>query len=392
MKRKRHILLSILTMLLSGCTPLSSSEVINNSSNNSSETTSESSSEKETVYTYSVDDDFSWQEYKYDEESYDIPYYVPNVNPYATIVTNEQKEAFYDSNYKRATSYEDAMFRTEQGLISGDVTDTPSTASYDLNHLPNRTYRDLASYRINEGVYEYLPSGEFKSYTINNLNGKVKKVYYGAAYVSLDDVAAYLFAFGEAPANQMMSKNSNAMRQAISLYGKYGRVNNGYYSSDVTSYLYEPALPHTDNGGIVKEDMYNYREMDFGYTYTPWGYGIESDDPYNDGTKIVRSTVRFVYTAFNQDGNEGAKYIPVEHRHVFLTVNHYNDFFEYLNYEGGWSESFGWMSGGNEYCAGMSASKYGKGYYDFDNPFPKKEYTFPEVKTLSELATLFNNL
>ena len=50
----------------------------------------------------------------------------------------------------------------------------------------------------------------------------------------------------------MMAKNSTAMNQAISLFGKYGRVNNGYYSSDVTKYKYEPSLPHTDNGEWVE--------------------------------------------------------------------------------------------------------------------------------------------
>lgn len=395
MKKCQLILLPLLTMLLSGCTPLSLSEVLKPSDNSLSETdvpSTESSSEIEGAQTWSVDDDFTWQTYEYALDSYNVPLYVPTENPYIDIISDADKETFYTNNYKRASSYEDAMFRTEKGLISGDIIDTPNTANYPLNHLPNRVYRTLANYRINEGVYEYTLDGEYKSYTINNINGKVKKVYYGAAYVSLDDVAAYLFAFGEAPANQMMAKNSTAMNQAISLFGKYGRVNNGYYSSDVTKYKYEPSLPHTDNGGPVEADMYNYREMDFGYTYTPWGYGVESDDPYNNGTKITRSTVRFVYTAYDNEGNEGAKYIPVEHRHVFLTINHYNDFFEYLNYEGGWSESFGWMSAGNEYCAGMNSSKYGKGYYDFENPVPPTKYNIPQVKTLTELQSIFNCL
>ncbi|OQC50077.1 MAG: hypothetical protein BWX57_00522 [Tenericutes bacterium ADurb.Bin024] len=424
MKKWRSVLLPLFAMLVSGCTPLTLSEVLNPVNNESSIITSysdsltsevndsslaenstsevtsseseiegsESSSEIDPAQMWSVDDDFTWQSYAYDENGYDIPHYIPGENPYAHIVTDADKEEFYANNYQRATSYEDAMFRTEQGLIAGDIIDTPSSATYPLNHLPNRTYRSLANYRINEGEYEYTPSGDYKSYTINNLNGKVKKVYYGAAYVALDDVAAYLFAFGEAPANQMSAKSGTAMAQAIALYGKYGRVNNGYYSSDVTQYKYEPALPHTDNGGAVEADMYNYREMDFGYTYTPWGYGVESNEPYNNGTKITRSTVRFVYSAYDHEGNEGAKYIPVEHRHVFLTINHYNDFFEYLNYEGGWSESFGWMSAGNEYCAGMSGSKYGKGYYDFENPEPPTNYIVPQIKTLAEVQSLFNSL
>lgn len=414
---KRKLLLSLLAMLISGCAPLTLSEVINASKDTPSENEStvtsscgESSEERpasesltsiisgdssETTSpptpTWSVDDDFTC-EYEYDANGYNIPVDIPSSNPYLHIVTEADKEVFYTTDYKRASSYEDAMYRTDQGLISGDIQDTPNSANYPLNHLPNRQYRSLANFRINEGTYEYTPEGEFKSYTINNLEGKVKKIYYRAAYVSLDDVAAYLFAFGDVPANTMASKSSSGQSQAIALYGKYGRVNNGYYSSDVTKYKYEPALPHTDNGGPISEDMYNYRETDFGYTMTPWGYGIESSDPYNTGTRITRGTVRFVYSAYDQDGNNGAKYIPVEHRHVFLTINHYNDFFEYLNYEGGWSESFGWMSAGNEYCAGMSSSKYGKGYYDFEDPYPQTEYIVPQIKTLSQLQSIFNSL
>lgn len=131
--------------------------------------------------------------------------------------------------------------------------------------------------------------------------------------------------------------------------------------------------------------------MDFGFTQTPWGYGVESYEPYNNGDSITRGTVRFVYTARRQlDDKLGAKYIPVEHRHVFLTFNHYNDFIEYLNYENGWGIPFGWMTAGNDYVAGMSSSKYGPGYYDFIDPYPQTSYPIPTIKSLTGLQTLIN--
>lgn len=372
------------------------------STSTSQDPTSGSSEEIPTSYDCPVDPDISdertfiddvfHRSYCYNPASYDIEGVIPTTNPYLNINSDAEKEIFYTVDYNRATSYEDAMFRTEQGLISGDIKDTRHETSYPLNHLPNRKYRLINEYRVNEGVYEYHTNGDFKSYTINNLEGKVKKIYFGAGYVSLEDVAAYLFAFGEGPANYSKEKSSSAQRQMIDTWGIYGRVNDAYYSSDVTQYLYEPSLPHTDNGGSREADMYNYHELDFGYTQTPWGYGIPSEEPYNNGTRITRGTVRFVYSASTYEGQYGAKYIPVEHRHVFLTFNHYNDFIEYLNYEGGWGIPFGWMSAGNDYVAGMSASKYGPGYYDFVDPYPQTLYPVPEVKSLSELQNILHSL
>lgn len=440
MKRKSHSKFVLITLfslfLLSGCrwgeiSLPSSSEHSSHASNPTSELTSDipssttsdtptsvtsgditssiseditsgSSEEESSSYTCPVDpdifdertfiDDIYPRSYCYNPAGYNIEEHVPTTNPYAGIDTDYEKELFYTHNYNRATSYEDAMYRTSKGLISGDIKDTRLETSYPLNHLPNRKYRLINEYRINEGVYEYDEEGDFKSYTINNLEGKVKKVYFGAGYVSLEDVAAYLFAFGKGPANYTKSTDGTDKYQIINTWGVYGRVNDAYYSSDVTHYLFEPSLPHTDNGGPRGENMYNYHELDFGYTQTPWGYGVQSDEPYNNGRRINRGTVRFVYSASTYEGNYGAKNIPVEHRHVFLTFNHYNDFVEYLNYEGGWGVPFGWMSAGNDYVAGMSSSKYGPGYYDFVDSYPQTLYPIPEVKSLVELRSILHSL
>ena len=70
------------------------------------------------------------------------------------------------------------------------------------------------------------------------------------------------------------------------------------------------------------------------------GYSIV---PYNDGRKITRGAARIVYSYKDKNGD---KIIDLDERYVFYTYNHYNDFQEYLNYEGGWGEMFGNITGG----------------------------------------------
>ena len=51
---------------------------------------------------------------------------------------------------------------------------------------------------------------------------------------------------------------------------------------------------------------------------------------------------------------------------MFYTYNHYNDFQEYLNYEGGWGEMFGNITGGGPIS-------------DYDPNFPPTPYV-PSVR------------
>ena len=64
---------------------------------------------------------------------------------------------------------------------------------------------------------------------------------------------------------------------------------------------------------------------------------------YNDGVRIDRGAARIVYgkTDIDKDG-----VFEQGEWHVFYTYNHYNDFQEYLNYYGGWGETFGNITGG----------------------------------------------
>ena len=90
------------------------------------------------------------------------------------------------------------------------------------------------------------------------LMAKILLFFYGAAYTSLNDVAAYLLAFGEVPANQSSSKKAN---DVLPTWGIYGRLNNTRFKGDISKYPYEPELPNI----LVSNAIY-YNEIDFGTT------------------------------------------------------------------------------------------------------------------------------
>ena len=168
------------------------------------------------------------------------------------------------------------------------------------------------------------------------------EVYKGGAYVTLEEVAAYVFAFGEPPANQSYSKNASP---SSSPWGEFLRLNNTKFSGSTSKYPYEPELPRISGcgGDLV------YFEMDIGTTGTDCDPSYDAYI-YNDGYSITRGAARLVYACQDINGN---KIIDLDERYVFYTYNHYNDFQEYLNYYGGWGEMFGNITGG-----GTISSKY----------------------------------
>ena len=81
--------------------------------------------------------------------------------------------------------------------------------------------------------------------------------------------------------------------------------------------------------------------MDIGTTGTATpGYAPKL---YNNGSSITRGAARLVYTREDLNGNGIIEQGEV---FVFYTHNHYNDFTQYLNYYGGWGETFGNVTGG----------------------------------------------
>ena len=268
-------------------------------------------------------------------------FYEPNLSSSLDPYKNVSETTFYN-NYERATTYEDAYFRTQHYLMSGDIT--------EQGHLPTegKLVQDNKAIRFTDATYVLDTSGNYLAYIPNVLNVSDYIIFYGAAYTSLNDVAAYLLAFGSTPANQIANKYNTS--DAIDLWGKYGRVNDSQFSGDITKYPYEPLLPN-----IMGSDSIRYNEMDFG---TKGGYinsnsvGTYYDQKiYNNGSKIDRGAARFVYVS---DYNVKS----INERYVFYTYNHYNDFQEYLNYHDGWGYRFGSMTAGNEYCGGVK--DYGK--------------------------------
>ena len=181
-------------------------------------------------------------------------------------------------------------------------------------------------------------SEDGNTYYIVDYNGDiVSKVFKGAAYVSLEEVAAYVLAFGNIPANYTSSKKTDP---DDSIWGEYLRLNHSKFSGSTSKYPYEPELPDISGCGGRLE----YYEIDIGTTGTDCDPSYTAKI-YNDGHSITRGAARIVYARFDVNGD---KIIDINERYVFYTYNHYNDFQEYLNYYGGWGEIFGNITGGGK--------------------------------------------
>ena len=251
-------------------------------------------------------------------------------DPYVNI----DKDEFY-ANYTEAKSYQDSYYRTLHGLMSGSIEPQDQSPTIEAN-------RPEANGKLIKNT-EMIYSQDGNTYYIINAEGEiVDQVFKGGAYVTLEEVAAYVFAFGEVPANHSDSKKT---KPSGSVWGKYLRVNNTKFSGSTSKYPYEPGLPFIDgNGGHLQ-----YYEMDLGTTGTDCDPSYDIRE-YNNGYSIERGAARIVYSRYDKNGN---KIIDIDEKFVFYTYNHYNDFQEYLNYQGGWGDMFGNITGG-----GTLSSKY----------------------------------
>lgn len=256
----------------------------------------------------------------------------PDADPYIGV----SKDAFY-ANYTPACCLTNSKYRTQHGLLSGSIK-VPGQAAEEI---PTRPMED-GKYIRNTSAY-YADGGS--TYIVLDAEGKeVMRIYKGGAYITLEEVAAYMYAFGGSadsiPANYSASKKT---RPSESIWGEYLRVNHTKFSGNTKKYPYEPELPDISGcGGDLQ-----YYEMDIGTTgtVTPGDYAVKI---YNDGTVITRGAARLVYA--RQDKNYNGIY-EADEVYVFYTDNHYNDFREYLNYYGGWGEVFGNITGGGEYSS-----------------------------------------
>lgn len=247
-------------------------------------------------------------------------------DPYVDV----DADAFY-ADYTPACCYEDACYRTEHHLLSGSM-EVPGQYIVPAEEQPmeGTTYiRNTYSYYLDDG----------NTYVVLDCYGDVAMyIYRGAAYITLEEVAAYMYAFGgtsdSIPANYVSQRLKTV---GVNPWGIYLRGNYSKFSGNTKKYPYEPMLPNISGcGGTL-----NYYELDIGTTGTVTdGY---RPAPYNDGTNITRGAARIVCA--RQDLNGDGVYSQDE-IYVFYTANHYNDFQEYLNYYGGWGEIFGNITGG----------------------------------------------
>jgi len=248
--------------------------------------------------------------------------------------TNVSSSSFHNANtYEKATSYKDAQYRTNHNLMSGDIT-TPDQAPTIASNRPYYTDNGKTVYYRNSTVL-FLDSGN--TYIVFDADGYVVNlIYKGGAYITLEEVAAYVMAFGDVPANYTTDKSPSP---SSSSWKSYLRANHSYFSGSTTKYPYEPVLPNISGCG----GSYRYYEIDIGTTGTDCDPNYASKI-YNNGTTITRGAARIVYARYTDSSY--TEFEDINKRYVFYTYNHYNDFQEYLNYQYGWGEMFGNVTGG----------------------------------------------
>ncbi len=272
-------------------------------------------------------------------------------NDYQSKYANMSKADFY-ANYEPAENAEDAYWRSKYGFMSGSLTvpDQAPTVSQNRPMQDGKYVRNSVAFFADEDVYVLVDS----------FGDIVMEVYRGGAYITLEEVAAYVYAFGDVPANYVNNKKTSP---SSSIWGEYLRLNHSQFSGDTRRYPYEPELPNISGCG---GDLYYY-EIDIGTT------GTDCDPKYsavlyNNGYRIERGAARIVYARYDANGDQ---IIDPNERYLFYTYNHYNDFQEYLNYYGGWGEMFGNITGG-----GQISSKYNC------NPTPYVEVVRAPVVTV----------
>ncbi|MBQ5661932.1 MAG: hypothetical protein IIV17_02705, partial [Clostridia bacterium] len=128
--------------------------------------------------------------------------------------TDVDREAFY-ANYTPAVSAEDAYYRTLHGLLSGSIEEQDQAPTLStVRPMENGLYLRNSDTLYSEDGDTY--------YVMNAMGEVVNRIYREGAYVTLEEVAAYLFAFGDVPPNYLEKKSGNPRE---SVWGEYLRLN-----------------------------------------------------------------------------------------------------------------------------------------------------------------------
>ncbi len=239
-----------------------------------------------------------------------------------------ERAAFY-ADYAPAASLDDALERSKYGLMSGSITvpdQAPTVAAYQSRSNGTLIRNSEARY-VDEDTY----------IVVDSLGNEVMRIYRGGGYITLEEVAAYVYAFSDVPANYVSGKN---VEPENSIWGEYLRLNHSSFKGNASKYPYQPVLPNIRGCG---GELYYY-EIDIGTTGTDCDPAYISRT-YNDGQTITRGAARIVYARYDKNKNN---IVEPDEKYVFYTYNHYNDFQEYLNYYGGWGEIFGNITGGGK--------------------------------------------
>lgn len=258
----------------------------------------------------------------------------PKEDPYVGV----NKEAFY-ADYTPACCNQDAINRSKHGLLSG-ILEVPGQFAQEAEDR-----LQIQGQFVHNTTTLYLDDGN--TYVVIDSQGnETLRVHKAGGYITLEEVAAYMYAFGgdSLPANYISKKSAKPQSNP---WGDYLRLNHSKFVGNTSKYPYEPELPDISGCGGQLE----YYEMDIGTTGTTTpGY---SPKPYIQGNTVTRGAARLVYA--REDLNSNGVFEPGE-VYVFYTANHYNDFREYLNYYGGWGEIFGNETGGGEFSSETNAN------------------------------------
>ena len=117
-----------------------------------------------------------------------------NVDPYENVSASE----FYAS-YTVAKNNKDAYYRSQHGFLSGELTVPDQAPTLSANRPKNGE-----KYIRNS---EMLFSADGNTYTVVDAFGNPAfNVYRDGAYITLEEVAAYVYAFGTYPKNHSPNK------------------------------------------------------------------------------------------------------------------------------------------------------------------------------------------
>ena len=357
MRTIKRLLLLLLVLSLVAAPLLSCEQLLGSISNITTETTTPSSSiPKETTPENTTPWETTPQISTPGETTPETPIIPDDPEDYQSKYKDMSHEEFY-ADYEPAENAEDAYWRSQYGFMSGSLTvpDQAPTVAQNRPMQDGKYIRNSVTTFIGEDVYVLVDA-----------NGEaVMEIYRGGAYITLEEVAAYVYAFGDIPANYVSYKNASP---SSSIWGEYLRLNNSKFTGDTRRYPYEPELPDISGCG---GDL-TYYEIDIGTTGTDCDPKY-SAEIYNNGYRITRGAARIVYARYDANGNH---IIDPNERYLFYTYNHYNDFQEYLNYYGGWGEMFGNITGG-----GQISSKYNC------NPTPYVEVVLAPLPVLAVSST-----